>query len=283
MDNAPAKPENSIQTALAAGRQLATQPIKSPLQDGMPFIALRGVDGGERLEFIDERFDIPHRKFGTVKLDDEKSFMAYWQAQCLPTSTIFANADDSKFIAIFNDHAKNDGAADWRDHRAVFELGFSDEWDQWTARNAKRFDGNAAFAEWLEDNLPDIVDPPGAAMLELALNLKVTANASYAKALRLADGDTQLTYTNSVEGTARTESGQIRIPDHFRINIPVHQGIDAPRYNIDARFRFRLNGPTLSIWYELVRPHKVLEQAFNDIIKRIEEGAKTTVLFGSPE
>lgn len=276
---------NIVETALEAGRELATQPIKSPLQDGVPFIVLRDANGNENVKFIDESFPTPQRKSGVVHLADEQSFMAFWAAHAMPNSTIFGSDKRNEFITIFNDHhAVVDGNdADWRDHRALYKLCHSPEWNEWTGRSLKRFEGSTLFAEWLENNLPDIIDPPGAAMLELALNLKVSANAAYSKAQRLADGDTQFTYTNTVEGTARTESGQIRIPDQFRIAIPVYVGVDAQKYNVDARFRYRLNGPSLSIWYELVRPHKVVEQAFNDILTRIQAGTKTTVFFGSPE
>lgn len=44
-----------------------------------------------------------------------------------------------------------------------------------------------------------------------------------------------------------------------------------------------MNNGVLKIWYELVRPHKVLEAAFRAVWAQIEEQTGTKILLGSPE
>lgn len=278
MDN-PQK--NIVETALQAGRDAVEKVHSSPISDGIPFIVLNDGAGKQRRELITERFARPARKTGTVKLNDESSFMEYWKLHQKPYSNIFGCLDPSQFVAVFNDH---DGdTPGFGDHQALYKLLPSKEWLEWVSRDKKEFDGTVAFAEWLENHLPDMLSPPGAKMMEIALNLRITQNASYSKAVRLQDGDTQFTYTNTVDGSAGpANTGQVSIPDQFSIGIPVFQGLTAEQHVIQARFRYRLRGSTLALWYELVRPHKVMENAFEQILIRIEASAGKKVLFGSP-
>jgi hypothetical protein len=57
---------------------------------------------------------------------------------------------------------------------------------------------------------------------------------------------------------------------------------EAPR-EIDARLRYRVKDGALTIWFELVRPHKVLEAAFRETWARIEQETQTPILLGAPE
>ena len=79
-------------------------------------------------------------------------------------------------------------------------------------------------------------------------------------AVRLQDGNVRLDYTADVSGSTG-RSGEIVVPEMIKIGIPVHDGLGAPKYAFDARFRYRLNGGALTIWYELVRPKKVVDAA----------------------
>lgn len=275
--------ENIVQTALAAGKKLTQAPITSPLEDGVPFIVLRDKDGKESCEYLTERFSVPYRKKGTVKLFDEASFVNFWDRHNSLDTTLFSSPLRNKFTAIFNDHGEKKDPPGWRDHRAEYMLKHSEEWLAWTTRDKKPFEGNLEFAEFVENMLPDFVEPEGASMLELILNLKVTANASYAKAVRLSDGDTQFTYTNSVEGTGQANTGQIKIPEQFIISIPIFDGVGSPKYDVAARFRYRLQNASLRIWYELIRPSKIVDEAFYLIVSRIAKKTSSDIYFGSPE
>ena len=274
--------KNIVETALEAGKQLAQKPIISPLDEGTPFIILRNVDGNEEMQPIYDRFAVPHRKKGLVKLFDEASFVKFWDRHNSPESTIFSSPSRDKITAIFNDHGENADPPGWRDHRAEYCINLSTEWLAWTERDKKAFDGNVEFAEFVENMLPDFVEPAGASMLELVLNLKITANASYSKAIRLSDGDTQFTYTNSVDGAGQSSAGQIKIPDQFIISIPVFYGADSPKYKVAARFRYRLTNANLKIWYELIRPMTVIDEAFAHIANRIAENTGHDIYSGLP-
>lgn len=272
--------ENIVETALRAGEQMARSVVTSPIQDGKAFVVLKNAAGDERLEYLNERFERPARKQGTVKLHDVASFLNYWGRQKDAASAIYGNLQGATFLAVFDDHTVEPA---FRGHRAIFTLTHSVEWGTWAKQNNQPFKGNEEFGEWLENQVPDVIDPPGAKLLEIALNMRVQSNASFGNKAKLANGHLEFQYTNAVDGAATLASGEIAIPEQFVIEIPVWSGINATKYRMDVRFRYRLTGGRLSIWYELVRPHKVLEAAFKDVLSAIETGSGTTVLFGSPE
>lgn len=77
--------------------------------------------------------------------------------------------------------------------------------------------------------------------------------------------------------------GKLSIPEKFEISIPVFKGLDSKRYTIEARFRYRLSSGTLTLRYDLVRPARVVENAFKSMLAEIQKASKTVVLFGQPE
>ena len=246
--------------------------------------ALIVVPNDSKVEYI-KRADFPPRKKGIVNLDDLKSFIHYFNNTNDGVKAIYGCVDPLQFTGLLNEHNSSDldMPPDWRDFGCKYVPKFSREWQTWTSRSKQPFDGNEAFAIWLEDNLADVINPDNGRLLEIAINFRVNSNAAFANQIRLQDGDTEFNFTNAVEGSSQSNGGKVKIPELITIAIPVFQGRSSQVYEIDAKFRFRLHSGSLKIHYELVRPHKVLEQAFNDMVDKIEEETKQTVLYGSPD
>jgi len=253
----------------------------NPQSYGRPYTL---VPDGSKLEYL-ETPKFPPRRSGTVKLSDSASFIEYWKRQFDAGSYIYGSMVPAQFLAVFNEHTRSaaSAGANWRDHRALYALQHSDEWNIWTGRTGKPFDGNEAFAYWLEENLFDISMPDPAKFMDIALNMRVKQGQVFGNKVNLNDGNIVLEYVNDVTAQAGA-SGKLVIPEKFQINIPVFKGLDAARYKVDARFRYRLvAGGSLKIQFDLIRPAKVMEQAFKDLLKEIEKASKTAVLFGTPE
>jgi len=282
------KSNQATQVAEAAelGRRLAVAqqvPQKAAgVLDAAPYVIVR--DGViERPWFLTERLEAPHRKTGTVKLNDAESFIAYYGMHG-NGAPVYATMQPAQFVAVLNDHTKD--KADWRDHRALFTVKYSPEWDVWFKHNGSgaAFGSNESFALFLEENAPDIVRPEPAKMLQIALNFRVNADVQFSLVQRLSDGDIDLGYKNVVTATAgRAADGNVTIPEQFAIEVPVWAGLEAKKYQIEARFRYRLREGKLTLWYELVRPHKVVEQAFKDLWTQIATATKAPCLHGTPD
>lgn len=283
-DNQNQTPEAAVIADLAREATLKRlTPQQGAYLDASPFVILRDANGFERIAIlrdIDEPFP-PHRKTGTVKLNDAPSFIAYYRMHGA-LQPIYATLKPAQFVAVLNDHTAD--AAGHRDFRAEFKVGHSTEWGEWMARSGadKAFGSTTELALFLEDNAPDIIDPSAGEMLEIALNFRVNADVSFSSAQRLQDGHVDFAYANLVTAEATGKGGKIRIPETFKIEIPVWDGINAAKYEIDARFRYRQRDGKLTIWYELIRPHKVMEQAFKDLWAQIRSETAATILHGTP-
>lgn len=277
---------SETQVAAELGRSTAfanMKPIPAAEIDGQQFVILRDGDK-ERLVPVEGRKAPPHRKTGTVKLKDADSFCLYYDMHG-NGAPVYATLEPAQFVAVLNDHTKN--AAGHRDYRAEFVVTHSREWGIWTKHNGSgaAFGSNEAFALFVEDNSPDIISPDPARMLQIALNFRVKSDVVFSAAQRLQDGNIALQYQNIVTAEAGQKDGpgDLSIPEQFAIEIPVFDGVNAIKYRVDARFRYRLREGKLTIWYELVRPRKVVEEAFLDIWHQISDRTKAPILHGTPE
>lgn len=288
MSNENTTYENEPAAAIVAdlarrASEVLSKPVTPSYLDAAPFIVLRNAAGEERVEVLRAVKERPQRKTGTVKVDDAESFNAYYGIHG-NGAPVYAKIAPARFIAVLNDHTK-DGTGH-RDHRLDFTLAHSQEWMTWTKHNGRdaAFGSNEAFALFLEDNAPDIVKPDPAAMLAIALNFRVKADVAFSIAQRLEDGNVELGFSNTVQGSATgAGGGKVKIPETFHIEVPVFAGLNAPRYKVEARFRYRLADGKLTLWYELVRPAKVVEKAFADIWESIKKATKAPILLGTPE
>jgi uncharacterized protein YfdQ (DUF2303 family) len=248
----------------------------------VPFVV---VPEGYRVEFLHERDDYPPRPKGTVKLRDAASFIEYFNRQKSGNSLIYASLDPAKILGVFDDYFSSEDAAseiggqngaNWREYRVEFQVPTSREWRTWNSKNREPLT-QLGFAEFLEDNLPDIVTPTGSDMLSIALNFEASKGGNFVSATRLQDGSVDFVWKEDVNATGN----KVKMPTEIVLELPVFENGD--KYSITARLKYRVKDGALTIWYELVRPHKVLEDAFRAIWSQIEESTETTILLGSPE
>ena len=235
----------------------------------------------ERLEHL---LETPTRPRGTTKLGDADSFCAWINERKLPTSRVYAvnnHSEGVQFVAVLDDTVEA-GQPLWGDWRALYTPLVSPEWQIWNGLNGKR-GAQKDFAEFVESNIDDVFssgahEPAGAVLLELANVLHATLKAEFSSAVRLSNGTTQLRYSETMQATGG--SGSLEVPEMFFLSIPVFQ--HGPHYKVAARLRYRVQGSSLSIGYDLVRPHKIIEAAADDIIERITEKTALPLFMGTP-
>lgn len=207
------------------------------------------VPDGFSVKDIRDMMPPPGRPREAVELLTSQSFCDYvTRFGTAQNSVVFADEINGVFTAVLDYHGPlgNRGTCD---HKAQYRCPHSEEWKIWNQSSGKLI-AQADFARFVENNLPDIIDPSAADMLQIALTLQIKKDASYASDLRLDNGQTQFRYEETIRGT--TKAGDLTIPDTFTISVPVLVG--APRMNVAARLRYRIADQKLVIGYELVRP-----------------------------
>lgn len=269
-----------IAAAIDAGKRIAPrQPFSC--ETTLPgvrrtFIALEGLGGRQELVEFDTTPKLPAFYHATPQFATIESFCAYvsrFKQEDRTQVYVRASEGSLTFRAVINDYAPADDAPkSHHSHVATFQPKASRELLAWQAKDGKPFEGNIAFAEWLEDQHYDVTKPPGADFLQMALSMKIEGTTKFMNAHTLADGSTTIDIAKIVNGTAQNSAGnRIKIPQQFEIAIPVFEGLDQPKYKFEARFRHRLRDQDLHIHYQLIRPHKVIELAARTLITSLEK------------
>jgi uncharacterized protein YfdQ (DUF2303 family) len=213
--------------------------------------------------------DRPRRRTGTVKLQDVRSFAAYWSKHREADSEIYAHVDDAgrgAITAIINAPGRTDDEAGHRDHRAVLDLAASPEWTHWLSLNGKLLD-QTAFAEHIEQGLPNIIQPAAADMLEVAQSLTGNTRVEFESGVRLSDGQTRLSYRETTE--AQTKGG-LDIPSQFVIRVRPWKAT-VLGVELVARFRYRIDHGHVLMGYVLAEVDRLLQAATDALLEEVGE------------
>ena len=258
-------------------RDLTVAAMKSqrvdPVESGAdPFIL---VPSDYKVHDLERTLLEPTRKRGAFVVHDAETFIRMVGEQVTPGTRVFGDHQAAVFVAVLNDHADEDGAPGWRDHTVTFACPTTKEWKTWQSKDGQRM-SQADFAQFIEDNSLECLTPDAATMIELARSLELRKSVNFASSIRLDNGLNELTFEE--RGDATAGKGKLVVPESFSLAMQVLQ--NGARYQIDARLRYRMNEGKLSMWYDLLRPHKVLEAAVNDVWVQIENGLATKIYRG---
>lgn len=233
-------------------------------EDSVPFVVIPDNYSATSVEHM---LPTPSRKRGIVHVNDEEGFIAVvLRHMNLDTEIYRSKSPTPSFTAIFNGHARDGGDPGWADFYANYECPMSPEWKVWSGKNKVQM-RQAEFAQFIEDNLPDIKQPDAATMLEIAMRFEAKKNVKFASDKRLDNGEVQFTYIEEIEANGK---GQMQVPRTFVIGIPIFENGQA--YRIDARFRYRIgDGGALVLWYDLERPHIIVDDAVSELTEKIEK------------
>ncbi|MFD7016058.1 DUF2303 family protein [Streptomyces sp. NPDC059928] len=219
---------------------------------------------------------VPARKQGTTLVRDAVSFHAYYDKHHDDDTEVFADAERLSVIAVLDAHTAD--TARWSGHRLALHLRLTDAWKQWQDNDGKLM-AQEPFAEFLEDHLPELIEPTAADMLEIAQSIQGSTKAEFQAGTRLATGQRQLQYVETTTAKAGTK-GQLTIPETFTIGLVPFEGSDG--YKLTARLRYRIDpGGGLRIGYKLERPGDTLRTAFADVVTAIAEQIEQPIMNGS--
>lgn len=254
---------------------------------------LKDIDSKSVVVFSDkstlplERFaDNPRRKRASVVVDDQSSFADYINAHKIANRTaLFGRISEAggSFSGVLDYHERNSEdiapgglVPNWGEHRVNLTLGFTPEWVRWTKLDGQPL-SQIAFAEMIEDNLPDIIEPSAADLLEIVQDLTAKKAVNFKSTARLNNGQVGILYDESI--TTGKREGQIDLPSQFTISIAPFRG--SPAVGITVRLRFRINEGVLQFVYRMNQPHKVLENAFDSARSYIALNSDLPVLLGT--
>ncbi|WEH40761.1 DUF2303 family protein [Streptomyces sp. AM 2-1-1] len=221
---------------------------------------------------------IPARKSGTTTVRDVDSFMAYFDKHGDDDTEVYADVERRTITAVLDAHTAGD--ARWGGHRLQLSLRETTAWRAWTSMDGQLVP-QGQFAEFIEDNLVDLVEPTAATMLELAESFEVTTSAEFQSSQRLDSGARKFSYVEEQTGKAG-HKGDITIPATLTLALRPFEGSEP--YKVTARFKYRLDKAKgeLRLGFKIERPGDILTAAFEDIRTLIDSDVPMAVLNGAP-
>ncbi|THA82763.1 DUF2303 family protein [Streptomyces sp. A0592] len=270
----PAADLDGIQSVIDIAQQ-ATVP--AAMEPGKVY-AVRTAGGGTQTIDLTgpEHTGTPARKHGTTTVRDAASFAAYFSKHSDADTEVYADADQLTVTAVLDAHTADEPR--WSGHRLRLALRRTETWQQWL-ENDGRLLGQEQFAEFLEDHLPDLLDPSAATMLEIAQSIQAATKVDFQSGTRLATGERQFKYVENTTAKAG-QRGDLTIPETFVVGLVPFEGSEG--YRLTARLRYRITDQQLRIGYKLERPGDTLRTAFADVVTAIGADIAQPVMNGSP-
>jgi uncharacterized protein YfdQ (DUF2303 family) len=256
--------ENRVETAIEAGKLIQQLQTHGDINKLSPFIIMPGG----AIQSLEQFSEHPRRQRAKIALRDAESFITYVKRFVDSNTIVFCdNAPERLTFTAIIDFHEPDGNANWWDHQARLQLTPTEAWKRWTGKSGQKMT-QVDMAQFLEDNIPDIAQPSGALIVEISRTLESKKSVDFKSEVRLQDGQHQLRYAETINNTSR--DGAVEIPETFTLGIQPFEG--SGKYKLEARFRFRINGTTLVMWYDLLRPEDVVRDAFNETRASIAAG-----------
>jgi|GEM_PF-917500 len=312
IDNTPTTPldRQSLNTQVIA--ELAKAAVPKFTRLDLSNSAPRLVWQDKTITLLEDALPAPLRKRASAALVDANSFATYINAHKEEGTVITGDATErgGNFTALIDYHAPNTPlsaenapgaliaqghivqghidrrtATTWTEHTATMNLEPTPEWARWLAISGRDLD-QRTFAEFIEDNAPDVTVPEGTAgknfptqqdLMSVASTLQVKTDVKFASSVKLHNGQVQLGYVETIEG-GHGQDGKLAIPERFGLAIAPFRG--TCKYLVTARLRYRGTGGKASFKIEIERPHKIVESAFIDVRLTIEQATGLKVLVG---
>lgn len=271
--------EDNLKHVMDVAREAATfQPVMTTTTAQAVYIP-RGPGGDGAIVTVDmeKHMREPARKRGAVIVFDAASMNLILDANQGQQIVVYVDRmyPSPAIIAIMNDHGAQPG---WRDHRVNLAFRTTPQWQKWLSIDGKMMP-QTEFAEFIEENLPDITEPAGAAMLEVAQYFSATRDVSFKSAVRLKDG--QIQFQNEERIEAKVGAGNVEVPDTIGLGLAPYFGV-AP-FRVEAKFRYRIRDGKLSLGIKLQRVEDIVSHVVEETFKGLILPPGALLVDGRPE
>lgn len=253
----------------------AGQPVE--LATGKVWV-VNGPDGPTLYDLTGDKYaTAPARIRRTAALTHHEALLAYWDKYRDDGSEMYADPKGYTLTAVLD--APHDGPS-FETHTATLKLDISPELAAWMHNDGKTL-SQEAFAEFIDDHMHAIADPPAADLLEMVQQFQATTTATFKAGFKLVNGARQLEYTEQVDATVKGD--HIDVPTGITLHLPVFRG-DADGVEVVAKLRYRINhnGPgKLGIGYKLVQVADIVDAAFEAVIAQVAQHIARPVFRGT--
>lgn len=253
-----------------SGLLAALHALRAFKLDGVPVAA---VPPDFKLESL-RKFGDPETEAGIVTVHTLSSLAEYLNNHGSTGSAVFASRDGALVCGVIDWHDPENEVRAWARHRVQYKLEHTPEWKAWTGINGKPMSQDA-FAEFVEENLPDIIEPDGASVLETVSTLQGKRGVQFLSSRNLGNGDVGIMWKEETEAGGGV-NGDAKVPAELVLKLPVYRGAEqATTYQVKAFLRYRIREGKLTFEVKLHRPEKAVDSAFDDVAAALASELKT--------
>lgn len=261
------------------------------------------VPAGRRLvpakKYHDAYREHPERREGTAVLSTLQSLIDHANRfKNEHASALFAERKPPTLRAVIDYHQPGFASVPrFCAHVGLYPFPVSEEWLAWERAAEMKF-GQQAFAEFMEERLPDVADPatafepakllarqlgisyasPGE-LLNVSRGLRIHSTERVANVQNLSTGEVNLSF--EVTHETSKDGAPIRVPAAFLVRIPVFEGGDA--WQIPIRLRYRKDGSAVLWRLEPYRARAAFDAAFTEACEAAQKATGLPLFYGTPE
>lgn len=207
----------------------------------------------------------PQRIRQNVTLATAQALIDYANKFKFPGTAAFTDLDSCNVKVVFDYHASASEPR-WGSHTANYTCPRSKDWKEWAEFNKKPM-SQVEFGLFVEKNIHCIASEgnivSGAELLSMVLAFQETRSVEFKSAKRLQDGTMTFSFSDEKNG-----AGNTKLPEEIVLGLqPFHNG---DSYAVKARIRYRIKDSQLYLWYDLINPEQVVEDAFNNTVEQLK-------------
>ncbi len=224
-------------------------------------------NGGVEIVPLDALLMNPKRVDSRVELIDVDSFCSYVNVYKEPDFTaLFAGAAAFKVTAKLDYHragAENEPEPRSCTHTCTLSLDPDPDWQAWMGFNGK-YVSQDEFAQFLDSQQWVIIEPDAASVRDIVLKFQATAITKFERPVYdEVTGSVKMSFVNEAE-----QKGTMKLPGALLLHLAPFRS--APRQSVEAKLRWRFREGSVAFGFEIVRPDKIAETAFLEVIDHIE-------------
>lgn len=242
------------------------------LRGGKPLLILNNDQSAKDLEYL---LNSPTVIRGKYTFTRQSSFIDYVNEHKSVGTRVYVPSALS-FLAVIN-HASH-GDPQWNNHTAELQLKQTAEWVTWKGANQRSMN-QRDFAQFIEDNMKDVVNPVGAALLDLLRTIKLTQTLEIGGEVNERGDLTSQMFDIKAKNSAGAKM-DVELPGNFTIAIAPYE--DGAVLTIDCRLRFKIDPPKMTFSYEIRHIDKIEREAVDKIAANIKQAVQLPVWYGNP-
>lgn len=208
----------------------------------------------------------------SIRLVDVDSFAAYYKRFATSDTIIVADVEKSIITASF-DYGEDSSKPGWKRHHAMLILRKTPDYEKWCDAHGMRY-SQEEFADFIQDMSHTVIEPTSASIIDMATNLRLQSSRSFTGKVNRSNGSMILSYTNDVKsGDGQQEAS---VPE--KIHIAVYPYYASKVESVIVNLKVRLNQGSPFFIPELDQHWKFEYDAFNEVVKRVEEATGASAL-----